>query len=79
MSQKVNVTSELANVIKVNLEIEYLNRQACGYKGDLGYHQLVYPSAGELRKLLMWLVDNVPKTSIDTDASGKAGLFRYQR
>lgn len=58
MSQKVNATSELANLIKQN-----------GYKGDLGYHQLMYPSVNDLRKLFMWLIDTMPKKPISDDDS----------
>jgi len=50
MSAKVNACSEIAGSIK-----------RLGFKGDLSYHQIVYPSANELRHLLMWLIDTIPK------------------
>jgi len=59
MSQKVNATSELANLIKQN-----------GYKGDLGYHQLMYPNVNDLRRLFMWLIDAMPKKPMSSDESG---------
>lgn len=32
-----------------------------GYKGDLGFDQIMYPNANDSRKLLMWLIDTMPK------------------
>lgn len=59
MSQKVNATSELANLIKQN-----------GYKGDLGYHQLMYPNVNDLRRLFMWLIDAMPKKPLGGEYDG---------
>eukprot|EP01116_Phalansterium_solitarium_P014129 TRINITY_DN31661_c0_g1_i1.p1 TRINITY_DN31661_c0_g1~~TRINITY_DN31661_c0_g1_i1.p1 ORF type:complete len:625 (-),score=245.12 TRINITY_DN31661_c0_g1_i1:71-1945(-) len=61
MSTKVNAATQMVGAIK-----------ALGFRGDLGYNQILYPSAGELRKLFMWLLEALPKKSIDTPA-GAAG------
>jgi len=53
MSQKVSLTSKLTNVLKQH-----------GYKGDLSYHQILYPNPSDVRKLLMWFVDSMPKRAI---------------
>eukprot|EP01117_Protostelium_nocturnum_P013511 TRINITY_DN5046_c0_g1_i1.p1 TRINITY_DN5046_c0_g1~~TRINITY_DN5046_c0_g1_i1.p1 ORF type:complete len:609 (-),score=200.72 TRINITY_DN5046_c0_g1_i1:58-1884(-) len=55
MSQRVSATSELANLIKKQ-----------GYKGDLSYHQILYPS-GDSRKLIMWLIDSMPKKEMSSE------------
>lgn len=36
--------------------------QQFGFRGDLGYHQFLYPTESETRKLLMWVVESLPKT-----------------
>ncbi|PRP82390.1 hypothetical protein PROFUN_10166 [Planoprotostelium fungivorum] len=59
MSQKVGLTSEVANLLKQN-----------GYKGDISYHQILYPNPSEVRKLLMWLVDAMPKKAMNTEVKG---------
>ena len=42
--------------------------------GELNYHQFLYPNASDVRKLMMWLVDAMPKKTIES-AGGPAGLF----
>jgi len=59
MSIRVNVCSEIVNIIK-----------SLGYKGDMAYNQILYPSQGESRKLLMWLIDIVPKKSMGASTTG---------
>ena len=39
-----------------------LHEQEIGYKGDLGYHQLLYPNTSETRALLNWLTSKLPRT-----------------
>lgn len=65
MSAKVNVTSEMANVIK-----------NAGYKAELSYHQILYPSAVESRKILMWLLDAMPKKTVSAEDSSGGSFFK---
>ncbi|KAL6077624.1 Coiled-coil domain-containing protein 22 [Balamuthia mandrillaris] len=63
MSQKVSLCSEVAKHIKDNL----------GYSDDLGYHQLLYPSENETRKLLRFLVGELPEEGgdyVDSESLG---------
>ena len=52
--------------------------QQQGYRGDLGYQQLLYPSEAINRKLLMWLVEALPKAEKkdEQEALGTAALLR---
>eukprot|EP01087_Luapelamoeba_hula_P017882 TRINITY_DN5687_c0_g1_i1.p1 TRINITY_DN5687_c0_g1~~TRINITY_DN5687_c0_g1_i1.p1 ORF type:complete len:615 (-),score=140.67 TRINITY_DN5687_c0_g1_i1:461-2305(-) len=50
-SQKVTFCSEMARTIKEEL----------GYREELGYHQLLYPSESDTRKILRFLVDQLPE------------------
>lgn len=36
-----------------------------GYTGDCGYNQLLYPSAKQSKDLLLWLVQNLPRSEDD--------------
>src|SRR5690606_9155211 len=63
MSAKVNTASDLANLVK-----------DLGFKGDLNYHQFLYPNPGEVRKLLMWLVDAMPKKTMEASSATGPGL-----
>ena len=63
MSAKVNTTSELATIIK-----------GLGYKQDMNYHQLLYPTVPDLRKLFTWLLDTMPKKQwSQSDGMGSGG------
>eukprot|EP01112_Ceratiomyxa_fruticulosa_P008695 TRINITY_DN2252_c0_g1_i1.p1 TRINITY_DN2252_c0_g1~~TRINITY_DN2252_c0_g1_i1.p1 ORF type:complete len:627 (-),score=155.13 TRINITY_DN2252_c0_g1_i1:559-2439(-) len=62
MSSRVNTASNLTTVIK-----------GLGYKAELSYHQLLYPNAIDLRKLLMWLQQAVPQKSDVVDNGGGGG------
>ena len=48
-----------------------------GYKGDLGYHQLLYPNENDTRKLLNWLTSKLPRIEQDQteNSGGKYFLF----
>jgi len=35
--------------------------QGLGYRGDIGYHTFLYSNDVELRRVLMFLVDRLPK------------------
>lgn len=59
---KVNVTTELAAVIK-----------QLGFKDELKYDQLLYPNPSDTRKLLIWLVEQVPKGPIGEGSSSGGG------
>ncbi|CRK92991.1 CLUMA_CG006560, isoform A [Clunio marinus] len=38
-----------------------------GYKGDLGYQTILYSNPIELRRILMWLIEHLPKFENKTD------------
>jgi len=47
--------------------------QRLGYRGDLGFHQLLYPNEADVRRALTFLLDKVPKASASvTQADGGA-------
>jgi len=53
MSQKVSLCSDIAKTIKDEL----------GYKDDqLGYHQFLYPAENDTRKLLRFMIEQLPET-----------------
>ncbi len=37
--------------------------QRLGYRGDLGFHQLLYPNEADVRRILVFLLDRVPKAA----------------
>ncbi|KAG9390173.1 Protein of unknown function DUF812 [Carpediemonas membranifera] len=63
-SVKFRVTQQLVDIIK-----------GCGFIGELGYNQLLYPSAKDTRGVLAWLVERLPRQTTTTTLS-KAELFR---
>ena len=49
-----------------------------GFAGELGFNHFLYPSEAECRKLVLFLVGEMPKmTSAEADAAGGAGLLRF--
>lgn len=66
MSERFRICNELASSIK-----------DLGYRGDLSFHQFLYPSEEETHKLLRFLLDNLSKSSIDGRGSrkGRGGKF----
>ncbi|KAM8709112.1 hypothetical protein ACLKA7_015997 [Drosophila subpalustris] len=61
MAQRFSVATVLAERCK---EI--------GYRGDIGYQIFLYPNAVELRRLLMFLIERLPRERQNADSSGKA-------
>jgi hypothetical protein len=60
MSQRVNLTSNLAEIIKVRLCDDFMTLQLfkqCGFKEELSYYQFLYPNTADVRKLFMWFMD----------------------
>lgn len=60
MAQRFSVATVLAERCK---EI--------GYRGDIGYQIFLYPNAVELRRLLMFLIERLPRERQNVDSSGK--------
>ena len=55
-----------------NVSVEIKNM---GYRGDLGYHQLLYPNEQDARNVLMFLSKSVPETTPEAVAdAGDANL-----
>eukprot|EP01098_Paradermamoeba_levis_P011728 TRINITY_DN5047_c0_g1_i1.p1 TRINITY_DN5047_c0_g1~~TRINITY_DN5047_c0_g1_i1.p1 ORF type:complete len:602 (+),score=239.34 TRINITY_DN5047_c0_g1_i1:128-1933(+) len=65
MSQKVNLCSEIASAIK---EI--------GFKGDLSYHHLLYPNEADSRRLLIFLVEAIPRDAQGAEATSSENLVQ---
>ncbi|XP_052281659.1 coiled-coil domain-containing protein 22 homolog [Dreissena polymorpha] len=42
------------------------NLQALGYRGDIGYQTFLYSSEADIRKIFMFLVDKLPKETVET-------------
>ena len=66
---KVNLCTKLASEIKKR-----------GFRGELSYHNFLYPTLDVTRALLMWLVQALPSRDVASagasDAAGAAGLLR---
>lgn len=43
-----------------------------GYRGDIGYQIFLYPNAVELRRLLMYLIERLPRERQNLDVAAKA-------
>jgi len=67
MSSRYRVCTALAKACTEN-----------GYRGDIGYHQFLYPSESETRKIFVWLVEAIPKMdkSQEQESVGSAALFQ---
>ncbi|XP_034482295.1 coiled-coil domain-containing protein 22 homolog [Drosophila innubila] len=61
MAQRFSVATVLAERCKET-----------GYRGDIGYQIFLYPNAVELRRLLMFLIERLPRERQNVDSSGKA-------
>ncbi|KAH8395132.1 hypothetical protein KR215_011049 [Drosophila sulfurigaster] len=46
-----------------------------GYRGDIGYQIFLYPNAVELRRLLMFLIERLPRERQNADNAGKANAL----
>ncbi|KAH8259325.1 hypothetical protein KR026_002561 [Drosophila bipectinata] len=61
MAQRFGVATSLAESCK-----------ECGYRGDIGYQTFLYPNAVELRRLLMYLIEQLPRERLEKEeGSGK--------
>lgn len=69
MAQRFRVASTIAQAIK-----------DAGYPGDVGYQSLLYPSEADLRKILMFLIEKLPKdtTSASDEPLNKASLIHQE-
>ncbi|XP_043647087.1 coiled-coil domain-containing protein 22 homolog [Drosophila teissieri] len=59
MAQRFGVASSLAQGCKDS-----------GYRGDIGYQTFLYPNAVELRRLLMFLIEQLPRERQSTEDGG---------
>ena len=50
------------------------SRQEVGYRGEIGYQTFLYSNEAEIRKLFMFLVENLPKESSES-ASEPLGKY----
>ena len=62
MSARVSVCTNVATTIK-----------DMGYRGDLGYHQLLYPNEADTRNCIMFLAKNVPEEAATDAAMNSSG------
>jgi hypothetical protein len=44
-----------------------------GYRGDLGFHQLLYPNETEVRRVLVFLLDTLPKAAPTVADASRSG------
>lgn len=42
--------------------------KSLGFHGDLGYQTILYSNPNELRRIFMWLIENIPKSEDKTDS-----------
>lgn len=56
MAQRFGAASSLVDCVK-----------ALGFKGDLGYQTILYANNSELRGVLMWLIEHLPKNEDKVD------------
>uniref|UniRef100_A0A6P4F4A2 Coiled-coil domain-containing protein 22 homolog n=1 Tax=Drosophila rhopaloa TaxID=1041015 RepID=A0A6P4F4A2_DRORH len=70
MAQRFGVASSLAQGCKDS-----------GYRGDIGYQTFLYPNAVELRRLLMFLIEQLPRERQTTDdgTSGKTQSLSHRQ
>lgn len=57
MAQRFAAASQLVDVCK-----------SLGFNGDLGYQTILYSNPVELRRILMWLIERLPKSEDRTDS-----------
>lgn len=62
MAQRFGAASQLVDCCK-----------SLGFKGDLGYQTILYSNHAELRLILMWLIEHIPKSEDKVDSFRKAG------
>jgi coiled-coil domain-containing protein 22 len=52
--------------------------KALGYMGESGYNQFLYPNDKDVRNLVMWLVEKLPKDEGKNDSIGSGSLLRHK-
>jgi hypothetical protein len=57
MAQRFAASSQLVDCCK-----------SLGFKGDLGYQTILYSNINELRRVFMWLIEQLPKSEDKTDS-----------
>lgn len=62
MAQRFAAASQLVDSCK-----------SLGFNGDLGYQTILYSNPIELRRILMWLIEHIPKTEDKVDAFHQSG------
>jgi len=52
--------------------------QNIGYRGDIGYHTFMYLNEKDIRRILLFLVDRLPKeqSELKTNSSGEMGILQ---
>lgn len=65
MAQRFTVTASLAEACRT-----------IGYRRDVGYQTFLYPSVTEVRRMLMFLIEKLPKDSTDKGAAGGGPVDR---
>lgn len=61
---------------QINIE-SCLNLQELGYKGEIGYQTFLYSNESEIRKVFMFLVDRLPKDTVETTEEPMGGSFPF--
>lgn len=68
MAQRFAAASQLVDCCK-----------SLGFKGDLGYQTILYSNINELRRVFMWLIENLPKNEDKTDSfQGTASVSKVK-
>lgn len=69
MAQRFRVAATIAQAVKDT-----------GYPGDVGYQSLLYPNEAELRRILMFLIEKLPKdtTAVSDEPINKASLIHQE-
>ena len=62
LSLPPSILKILANLIAVALSI-YVSLQGLGFRGDMGYQTFLYPNEADIRRLMIFLVEKLPKDS----------------
>lgn len=60
----------------INIE-SCLNLQELGYKGEIGYQTFLYSNESEIRKVFMFLVDRLPKDTVETTEEPMGGSLQF--
>ena len=66
-----------AFVVRWESSVERIAFQSVGYNGDLGYESFLYGGEKDIRKLLLFLLDRLPKEERSAVAVGS--LCKYKK